>query len=176
MDCRASGAFITSGSFEVEQLKTIAFDILKQNIESDSSNSSECEFIFSIYNPVDGSFNSCKFFFEKTYQRDADNKVIMDGNQAKMIDVFRCGSFQNWFIIGGWVNYLSEMNNINSNYQECPFLLIQAFDISKSLMQLAINIEASLNEIAGIGGVIQYSIITKDGFKNITSKTDLLNL
>jgi hypothetical protein len=169
-------AFITSSTSDAEQLKIIAYNILKENIEKDSSDSAEYEFIFSVFNPADVSFNSCKFFLENTFLRDDNNRVIMDGNQPKMGNVFICGSFRNWFNIAGWVNFFREMNNLNTVYSDCPFSLIQAFDISESLMQLVVNMEASLNEIPGIGGVIQYSIITKDGFKYISSKSDILNL
>ncbi len=167
----------TGGNFSYNNCENIIKKTFEDNLKADAANNMTTELIYSGLNEATTSFEFSHIKWEKDWVRDGSGRPQRDAGGRVIEDWYfrKINNQTAWFCIAGWTNYLDDFDKINHTVKT-PITLEQAFDFSKSLMDLVVTVEKISNKIPGVGGTVRYGVITATGFKYIDGKTDILNL
>lgn len=105
---------------------------------------------------------------------DKDGKPQKDSNGQPICDkeLSNCRS-ESVINVAGMVGF--HFQRFCSEVEKNPDLL-QAFELSKRLMDLVVTVESISHSITGIGGRIYFAAITENGFSWVNTETDVQNL
>lgn len=166
-----------SGNSDYSNCENLIKQIFEGHLKADTKNDNSTELIYSGIDQTNGLFEFSHIKWEKDWVRGSDGRPQLDGSGKHHQDWFfkKVNHPSAWFCIAGWTSYLGDFDKIN-HVLKTPITLEQAFDLSKSLMDLVVTVEKISNKVPGVGGTIRFGIITSLGFKFIDSKSDILNI
>ncbi len=164
-----------SSNNTLSNIKDITFSTIEKYISQDKSEDRfSSEYLFCGYDIEENRFKVIKFFFND--KRVMENGQFVKDENGKYIEEKYFMHYDTNQILNtaGWKEYVGELGVFN--HQMKSISIVQAFRLSKNIMNLVVTIEEIVNKITGIGGRNYTAIIIKSGFFWVDSETQVMNL
>ena len=166
---------IDNSDYSLDFVIETSFNKLKEYLDLDSRDGKfESEYFLCGFDNVTCEFKIYRFWFNDKYIMENGKPKLDEKNVPLREKYFAKRESNEMLNISGWTNYLRDLTTLNQLGLEISFE--KAYSLNSAIMNLAIQMENTSQDVTGIGGKIYKAIIDKNGFKWINDERDIYDL